>query len=140
MCIFHTWICNWIYKLFGKITLYVLIHFQSNFLTTQRENHDKNRITGEDNGCQAGIGHVDPDLEEDHAETDVDQPEDSQIAPIGTIEVNAALLQIADSQRHEQQPTDEEPEKGQLERRERRPGNLQGNFHRTKGYGRQNNT
>mgnify|MGYP000671181868 CR=1 FL=1 len=91
-----------------------------------RENHDKNRITGEDNGCQAGIGHVDPDLEENHAETDVDQPEDSQIPPIGTIEVDAALLQIADSQRHEQQPADEEPEKGQLERRERRPGNLQG--------------
>ena len=101
-----------------------------------RENHDKNRITGEDNGCQAGIGHVDPDLEENHAETDVNQPEDSQIPPIGTIEVDAALLQIADSQRHEQQPADEEPEKGQLERRERRPGNLQGNFHRTKGYGR----
>jgi hypothetical protein len=90
--------------------------------------------------ARLALGHVDPDLEEDHAETDVDQPEDSQIAPIGTIEVNAALLQIADSQRHEQQPTDEEPEKGQLERRERRPGNLQGNFHRTKGYGRQNNT
>ena len=101
-----------------------------------RENHDKNRITGEDNGCQAGIGHVDPDLEEDHAETDVDQPKDSQIPPIGTIEVDAALLHIADSQRHEQQPADEEPEKGQLERRKCRPGNLQGNFHRTKGYGR----
>lgn len=105
-----------------------------------RKNHDKNRVTGKDDSCQAGVSHVDPDLEEDHAETDVDQPEDSQIAPIRTIEVNAALLQIADSQRHEQQPTDEEPEKGQLERRERRPGNLQGNFHRTKGYGCQNNT
>jgi hypothetical protein len=67
-------------------------------------------------------------------------PEDSQIAPIGTIEVDAALLQIADSQRHEQQPADEEPKESQLERRERRSGNLQGNFHRTKGYGCQNNT
>ena len=105
-----------------------------------RKNHDKNRVTGKDDSGQAGIRHVDPDLEEDHAETDVDQPEDSQIAPIGTIEVDAALLQIADGQWHEQQPADEEPEKGQLERRERRTGNLQGNFHRTKGYGRQDNT
>lgn len=105
-----------------------------------RKNHDKNRVTGKDDSCQAGIGHVDPDLEEDHAEADVNQPEDSQIAPIGTIEVDAALLQIADSQRHEQQPADEEPKESQLERRERRSGNLQGNFHRTKGYGCQNNT
>lgn len=63
-------------------------------------------------------------------------PRTAKYPPIGTIEVDATLLQIADSQRHEQQPADEEPEKGQLERRERRPGNLQGNFHRTKGYGR----
>ena len=42
------------------------------------KDHDEDRVTGKDDGCQAGIGHVDADLEENHAEADIDQSQNGQ--------------------------------------------------------------
>ena len=82
-------------------------------------------LLGKDDGCQAGIGHVDADLEENHAEADIDQSQNGQISPIRPIDMNMMLLHIADGQRHEQDAAYEKAEKGQLEWRKGRTGDLQ---------------
>ena len=78
------------------------------------ENHGKYRITGEDNRCQPCIGFVNPDLEQHHAEHNVNYPQGSDIPPVRCCQMHMSSDQILHCQRKQKQSTNKKTKEGEL--------------------------
>lgn len=91
--------------------------------------HGEHRVNGDDDGGQTGVGHHDADLEQGHAETDVDDTQGQKIPPVAQGEVICPAFQILQGEGQQDESADQKAEECQLEGGEVVPGDFQRNFH-----------
>ena len=101
------------------------------------EEHGEHRVDGDDDGGQTGVGHHNANLEQGHAETDIDHAQSQQIDPVARRQMVGPPLQILQGEGQQDETADEKAEKGELECGKSVSGDFQRDFHGAKGEGGQ---